>query len=109
MIVCPVCGYPSLPEGVFNHGICPSCGTEFGYDDIACSHEILRSGWLLHGGEWFDKLVGPPAGWNAIQQVIAAFPTVRFVAKTARKPITSEFQLDLPLTPLSCGSLRVAG
>jgi hypothetical protein len=109
MIICPVCGYRFLREDALNHGICPSCGTEFGYDDVGRSHESLRMEWLCNGGEWFDKSVGPPAGWDALTQVMAAFYPIRFGTKTARKPITSEFQLDTPLNPVTAWKLRVAG
>jgi hypothetical protein len=106
MILCPVCGFPFLPEDALNHGICPSCGTEFGYDDVVRSHETLRMEWLRSGGKWFDKSAGPPADWDPFTQVMKAFYHVRF---TARKPITTAFILDVPLTNPDVGSLRIAG
>lgn len=109
MILCPVCGFRFLPKEVLNHGICPSCGTEFGYDDVGRSHEALRLEWLRNGGEWFDRSLGPPADWDPLSQVMAAFYHVRLATPTARKPIISEFQLDTPLTKFESGSSRIAG
>jgi hypothetical protein len=51
MYLCPVCGYDRLedPPGTFT--ICPSCGTEFGYDDAFASHAELRAKWLQNGAQ----------------------------------------------------------
>jgi len=42
---CPVCGYndPALPPfgEEWRDEICPSCGSQFGYDDANTSHEDL--------------------------------------------------------------------
>ena len=72
-MMCPVCGYGFLPDDAMDHDICPSCGTEFGYDDVTLSHEAISIRCLSGGGEWFYKSVGPPPGWDALTQVIAAF------------------------------------
>lgn len=68
---CPVCAYPRLPEPPFNFSICPSCGTEFENDDYDQTHEELRRAWLAKGAPWFSPVRHPPAGWNAIAQLIA--------------------------------------
>jgi predicted RNA-binding Zn-ribbon protein involved in translation (DUF1610 family) len=65
---CPVCGYPGLPDEPWRVGveydspsedICPSCGTQFGYDDIAddraerlANHRELRRKWIEAGRPW---------------------------------------------------------
>lgn len=95
MIFCPVCGYRFLPEDALNHGICPSCGTEFGYDDVGRSHEALRSEWLRAGGEWFDKSIGPPSNWSPYIQVMTAFERIRFSGQVPKKPSMTEFQTDI--------------
>lgn len=97
MIVCPVCGFHFLPESIFNHGICPSCGTEFGYDDARRTHEELRIEWLANGGEWFDRSVGPPPDWDPLSQVMAAFYPVRLVAESTQGPVVANFELDIPI------------
>jgi hypothetical protein len=66
---CPVCGYNGLDEpaydsfGCASFEICPSCGTEFGYDDATRSHESLCDEWIAKGMPWWadDK---PPPGWD---------------------------------------------
>lgn len=94
-MMCPVCGWNFLADDALNHDICPSCGTEFGYDDAARTYEELRTEWLLGGGEWFDKMMGPPAGWDPLGQVVSAFHSPRLVAS---KPISTEFELDIPIS-----------
>jgi hypothetical protein len=53
--------------------ICPSCGTEFGYDDFSNSHLSLRNKWLANGAEWFSQTTRPPDyDWNGFRQVMEA-------------------------------------
>jgi len=69
---CPVCGYDRLVKPAADHNICPCCGTEFGYDDIAHSVEELRQRWTSLGLTWFSSYSPPPAGWNPAEQVARA-------------------------------------
>ncbi len=69
---CPVCGYIELPEPPRNFSICPSCGTEFGFDDANVSYADLRRKWILHGAQWFSRARHPSPGWNPWMQLIAA-------------------------------------
>jgi hypothetical protein len=57
MYTCPVCFYSNLNFIPFvkDYGICPSCGTEFGYDDIELTHEQLREAWINKGCKWWSK------------------------------------------------------
>ena len=59
---CPVCGFHNDKLPPFEDGqnkwfqeICPSCGTQFGYDDDALSHHALRLRWV-EGGAKADRL-----------------------------------------------------
>jgi hypothetical protein len=71
---CPVCGFHGLDEPAYNSfgcpsfEICPSCGTEFGYDDAKKSHESLRDEWIAKGMPWWadDK---PAPDWDPVQQL----------------------------------------
>jgi len=69
--VCLVCGYPGLDEPPYDeHGcssfeICPCCGTEFGYDDHATAHKILRHKWIGSGRAWWSTIERPPESWDA--------------------------------------------
>lgn len=67
---CPVCGYPDLENPPEDHLICPSCGTQFGYDDVGHSYAELRKMWVASGAEWF--LARPPLAWNPWLQLIMA-------------------------------------
>jgi transcription elongation factor Elf1 len=76
--VCPVCGYAGLSEppvdekGCASFEICPSCGTEFGYDDAKRSHADLRNAWLSAGAPWRSRATQPPPGWSGLEQLRAA-------------------------------------
>ena len=69
--ICPVCGFDGLEFPPKNHTICPSCGTEFDYDDVTCSHKQLRDAWIARGAHWF---YGPtrPYLWNPWRQLAEA-------------------------------------
>ncbi len=55
------------------HAICPSCGTEFGYDDFSTTHRALRNEWLRAGAPWFSASTNPPSiFWDGFRQVIEA-------------------------------------
>ena len=105
MMMCPVCAYRFLSDDALNHDVCPSCGTEFGYDDVAQSHESLRMEWLGNSGPWFDRSVGPPADWDPVAQVMAAFYRPRFASRSM--PLRANFQPDMPI--LSPEALYWAG
>ncbi len=75
---CPVCGYKGLREpprdraGNPSFEICPSCGTEFGYDDATATPSDLRIRWLKSGAPWFSKSTPPAKNWNPVMQLRAA-------------------------------------
>ena len=66
---CPVCGYNrlDLPPSDFN--ICPSCGTEFGYDDFEYSIGKLTNRWIGSGMQWWSDSIPAPEGWNPYVQL----------------------------------------
>ncbi|MGH7136511.1 MAG: hypothetical protein ACREHD_12280 [Pirellulales bacterium] len=74
-VTCLVCGYPHLSEppydesGCASFEICPSCGTEFGYDDATKPIEALRQEWLDGGAPWWSKDRRPPLGWSGTKQL----------------------------------------
>lgn len=66
--ICPVCGFlMRYPARDWN--ICPSCGTEFGYDDAGRTHAELRHAWIDRGMQWWSPVESPPDGWNALEQL----------------------------------------
>jgi hypothetical protein len=68
--MCPVCGYDMEdPPPDFN--ICPSCGTEFGNNDVNASIKELRSAWLRNGARWWSPVDSPPDGWDPFEQISA--------------------------------------
>jgi hypothetical protein len=75
---CPVCGFDRLSEPPYDKfgdpsfEICPSCGTEFGYQDARKSHAELRQRWLQAGATWDSKVEKCPEGWNPLTQLKAA-------------------------------------
>jgi hypothetical protein len=66
--ICPVCGY-LLRVPPINFHICPSCGTEFGYDDAGTSHAELRAIWLRSGAHWWSTTTSAPPNWDPYLQV----------------------------------------
>lgn len=69
--ICPVCGY-RMPFPPADNNICHCCGTEFGFDDVAKTHEFLRRQWIESGASWFSRVVAPPVGWDPNAQMISA-------------------------------------
>jgi aryl-alcohol dehydrogenase-like predicted oxidoreductase len=80
---CPVCGFPELSEPPWtddggSREVCPSCGTQFGVDDLADGvdeardvlHEALRLAWISSGMAWHSSRL-QPEGWDAVRQVDA--------------------------------------
>lgn len=56
---CPVCEYDRLRHPPENHHICPSCGTQFDYDDGAKTHAELRAEWIAGGRKWWSEANKP--------------------------------------------------
>jgi hypothetical protein len=70
MIICPVCGYEKLLQPVEENPICPSCYTEFGFDDEKQTFQKLRQNWIDAGMPWKAINVEPaPDDWNPIKQL----------------------------------------
>lgn len=78
LYLCPVCGYPALDEpaydsfGCASYNICPSCGTEFGYDDTTKKHADLRRKWIDSGMNWWSKNTPEARGWDPKKQLTNA-------------------------------------
>lgn len=72
---CPVCGYSGLNEppydatGLPSHEICPSCVTQFGYDDAKTSHRELRRLWIENGAKWWSEVRDAPPNWDPFEQM----------------------------------------
>jgi hypothetical protein len=70
MYICPVCGYNKLNYPYTEDGtICPSCGTEFGYDDFLNSHAELRQQWIQQGAQWWSPNRPRPSYWSPLEQL----------------------------------------
>jgi hypothetical protein len=61
--ICPVCGF-LLKYPAANFNICPSCGVEFGADDI--DHDIgeLQQLWFDRGMVWSSPVLPRPVDYN---------------------------------------------
>src|SRR5271168_4547934 len=68
MNFCPVCGY-ALPYSAADFHICPSCGTEFGYDDSGTSYQELRNRWIRTGPSWWSPVQPQPSDWDPVEQM----------------------------------------
>ena len=68
MNICPVCGFRMRYPPRDWH-ICPSCGTEFGYEDVGRTYEQIRSAWFDGGCRWWSPVEPSPPEWNPIEQL----------------------------------------
>lgn len=68
MNICPVCNL-TLSYPPINHKVCPCCGTEFGFDDLACSFSDLRDDWIESGMVWWSTARSAPPGWDPRAQL----------------------------------------
>ena len=68
---CPVCGY-QMSRPPVDFSICPSCGTEFGYQDVGASFAELRKEWIGSGANWHSEVETQPKDWNPYLQLISA-------------------------------------
>jgi hypothetical protein len=79
---CPACGFDGLDEKPWvddrpSDSICPSCGIQFGLDDVdveddrdrAAMHALWRERWIAGGCRWYSRTRHPPPGWNATDQL----------------------------------------
>ena len=104
---CPVCGYAQLTEPPKNYAICPSCGTEFGYDDFAKSHRELLFQWIQSGLPWFSRATAPPANWNPwLQLEFAGLASIQVELKPSFRhgfaPRSEKFiAVDAPLVQIT--------
>jgi rubredoxin len=79
--VCPVCGFENEFEAydagdLASFEICPSCGTQFGYDDHASTpaeravrHAALRTSWIAAGMRWHSVAERSPHDWDPEAQL----------------------------------------
>jgi hypothetical protein len=65
---CPVCGY-EMEAPPKDYRICPSCGTEFGVNDVDATIPELRESWMKTGPRWWSKVDPMPADWEPIAQM----------------------------------------
>lgn len=82
-LFCPVCGYmldfKAWHKGNSSQEICPSCGTQFGYDDssptvdgVVKNWDELRKKWIANGMKWSsidNPLNQPSKNWSPVQQL----------------------------------------
>jgi hypothetical protein len=67
--ICPTCGFDQLEDPPNNCTICPSCATEFEYDDVRMTKKELRRAWVEGGYTWWSRLEEPPEDWNPRRQI----------------------------------------
>ena len=73
---CPVCGY-EMEAPPKDYRICPSCGTEFGVNDVNASIAELRESWMSTGPAWWSTVDARPDNWDPIDQLEKAGIAVR--------------------------------
>jgi hypothetical protein len=111
--LCPVCGYPALESPPEDYTICPSCGTEFGYDDFASNQQArvqrwatLRSAWLASGSPWFDSGTPRPGDWSPYLQLLRAGLTIKPVSSDSGS--VKDVWTDRPVTRILMAGTAVA-
>jgi hypothetical protein len=96
--VCPVCGF-LLDYPADNFNICPSCGVEFGLDDIEYKVEELQVLWFKRGLTWTSAVIPKPTDYNPFQQLLNLKPHGANIASRrdvsqARVPDVSNYRLS---------------
>ena len=66
--MCPVCGF-EMDEPPAHYNICPSCGTEFGVNDVNVGIARLRQNWISRGMLWWSKTDPRPENWSPVIQL----------------------------------------
>jgi hypothetical protein len=71
--------YDEISGEAASHEICPSCGIQFGYDDVfeACGNEgsreelqlRWREEWISTGMKWNSVGIPQPLNWNPNDQL----------------------------------------
>ena len=108
---CPVCGYDALTRPPVDYYICPCCGTEFGYDDIAHTWDELRAAWVSKGASWFSKHNPPPADWDVLSQIgRLTVQNMYNVAGTTNRDVTVKdaFLNPVQVSPVSQAPVRMS-
>lgn len=69
---CLVCGF-GMGDPPQDFNICPCCGTEFGYMDVAPDRAArlseLRQFWIAGGMKWWNEYSPAPLDWNPAEQL----------------------------------------
>jgi len=91
--LCPVCGF-TMEKTPADFNICPSCGTEFGNDNLDWTFSELRQAWLDNGAQWWSESTHAPNGWNPIEQVLRVI-----AVSTKGEPIAVNPQHYFSLAP----------
>jgi hypothetical protein len=104
MNICPVCGF-AMRYPPRDWHICPSCGTEFGYEDVGRTFADLREQWLRSGPTWWSPVDPQPEHWDPIQQMVNGI----FLSANPTAPVVSAEVNPSMLTgkyPLPSGSIK---
>lgn len=106
---CPVCAFTGLDEPPAYFTICPSCGTEFGYQDLVKGHDELRTQWIATGAKWHSAVIVAPYQWDGMAQLkLAGFIDYSPISGNAQTEIAvveigrHSTVLDMPI-----GSTRI--
>ena|ERR1035441_792053 len=104
---CPVCGFTMATPAADFH-ICPSCGTEFGNDDVDWTFEQLRAAWLENGARWWSNTQPPPVEWNPVEQILCVIEIAS--APDLESNTIMEDELNIfEISPAEWGSWRATG
>jgi len=114
---CTVCGYDALTRPPADYNICPCCGTEFGYDDVAHSLDELRNLWFAKGAAWFSDHTPPPPEWDVFRQIanlavqsVSGESTIELLpVKLSAAPVIVVTDGDVPLRSDGTTEVKQAG
>src|SRR5258708_25294300 len=94
--VCPVCGF-LLKYSPTDFNICPSCGVEFGADDVDHSIYELQQLWINRGMPWSSPISPRPAGFNPVEQ-FARLNAPPAIDPASVADVISMYQVKVPRT-----------
>jgi hypothetical protein len=97
--LCPVCGY-ELEAPPKDYRICPSCGTEFGVNDVNATISDLREAWMNTGPRWWSRTDSIPDNWDPIAQMERAGIAVK------RQPTSEPMSVSTSTSTVRVGNGR---
>jgi hypothetical protein len=78
-----------------DYNICPSCGTEFGVNDVNSTIADLRRVWFASGPRWWSPTDQIPIAWDPVAQLRNLFLAEQQAEISKRPFVVGEFHSEV--------------